>query len=625
MGKFSLAANFPQIDDAQWKALAEKALKGADFDKSLVSKTYDGLSLKPLYTRNDETSPNLAGAPGAAPFMRGFETRRSDPPWHIRQLNMASDPGRANAEILRDLEGGATAIELKIAAPGQNGTTVTSTADLEIALDGVALDLAGVWLDAGHNAVAAAQMLQDVWKNRGHSASQVEGGFGADPLGTLALTGWLNLSLEQAMADAAELAKTTHNTFERVTALRADARPYHGGGASEAEELACLCATVVAYLRALENGGLPPADALDQIELALAVDQDFFANISKLRAARALISRIADASGAGTCVSNMRLHAMTSFRMFARHDPQVNILRTTIACAAAALGGADAVTVLPYTLANGEPDRLSRRIARNIQIVLQEESSLGAVIDPAGGSWYAEDFTLKLAEKAWGLFQDIESQGGMAEALSKGVIQKMLAKTAGQRAQDIATGHSELTGVSSFPKLGDAEDAGSTIDSVTPLDDPAITVEPVPLRRPSEPFEKLRDAADEYTNTNDKRPAIALVTLGKASDHAARATYAESFFAAGGLETRTIEPGSYVAATAPVACICSSDDVYESEGADIIQALKKAGAKRVFSVGRPGALREGMRKAGVDEFLHRGCDMIEILNVTHDVLGLQKH
>lgn len=624
MGKLSFAGDFPRVDDAAWKALAEKALKGADFDEALVSKTYDGLSVKPLYTRNDETSPGSAGVPGAAPFTRGFSPDRGTPPWHIRQLHSAADPSQANAEILGDLEGGVTAIALQIAASGQAGVEVRSTDDLERTLDGVTLDMAGVWLEAGHNAFATAQMLQDVWNRRGHKASAVTGGFGADPLGALALTGGLNMSLEQAMADAAELATTTCNSFENVTALRADARPYHGGGGSNAEELACLCATVVAYLRAMEASGLAPSEALPQIELALAVDQDFFANIAKLRAARALVARIADASGAADAVKNMKLHAMTSMRMFARRDPQVNILRTTVACAAAAMGGADAITVLPYSLANGEPDASARRIARNIQIVLQEESSLGAVIDPAGGSWYAEDFTLKLAEKAWCVFQEIEAQGDMAEALAKGFIQKMLAATAQKRAYDVAHGNLELTGVSSFANL--AEDGIDLAPHPVPpeIEEPAVTVEPIPLRRPAKPFELLRNAVDAATKVG-RSTVVVLATLGTEDNYFERATYARRFFAAGGLETEIVEAHAYDAKASPVACICSSDDVYQAEGETAVKALKKAGAERVYVIGRPGSLREALRKAGVDEFLHRDCDIIETLNNTHDVLGLKKH
>ena len=212
--------------------------------------------------------------------------------------------------------------------------------DLDRALENVALDLAGVWLESGVNSAATAKLLLDLWEKRGIKDAAAIGGFGADPLGVLARTGAYPLSFEQALEEMAGLAVLTHERTPHVTAIAVDARPYHGGGASEAQELACLCATMVSYLRALETAGLSPRDGLVQMEFALACDADMFSNIAKLRAARALIARIAEASGAAEAVPKIRLRAMTSFRMFSRLDPQVNILRTTIAAAAAALGGA---------------------------------------------------------------------------------------------------------------------------------------------------------------------------------------------------------------------------------------------------------------------------------------------
>ena len=593
MSKFLLAGDFAGADDGTWRALAEKALKGADFDKTLVSHTRDDVKIKPLYTRGDEPEADRAGIPGASPFMRGFRAKTGDMPWHVRQLYPGGDPAQTNAAILDDLEGGTTAIALQVAAPGQNGLKLESPDDLARALEGVALDLAGVWLDAGHGAANTASALQEVWSKQDIGYEKAIGGFGADPIGTLARTGGHPLSLEQALGEMAGLAVRTHDRYPQVTALLADARPYHDGGASEAQELACLCATMTSYFRAMEDAGLSPRDGLAQMEFALACDADLFTGIAKLRAARALIARIADVSGAGETVRELRLHATTSQRMLARLDPHVNILRTTIASAAAALGGADALTVLPFTYANGQPDALARRIARNIQIILQEEASLGAVIDPSGGSWYVEDFTQDLAAKAWTLFQEIEAQGGMAEALGKGFIQSMLAGTAEARAHDIAFGKEELTGVSSFPDLGETPVDVEPHLLPAELEDPAITVEPIPLRRLAEPFEKLREASD----ARKQRARILLITLGQSSDFGARATYAETFFAAGGIEAATIDGGgTYDRSVSPVACLCASDGIYHSEGALTAKALKDAGATRVYLVGRPGDLRQTTHK-----------------------------
>lgn len=607
MSKLNLAGDFPQADDKAWLAIAAKALKGADFEQTLVSHTRDGLEIKPLYTLGDELA--------TAPFSRGFGTQTSEPPWHIRQLHATPGAQETNAAILEDLEGGASAIALQIAAPGQSGLKLSSTEDLERALGGVALDLAGVWLEAGHKCAQAAAFLQQVWSKRGIGDGNVIGGFGADPLGVMARTGGHPLSVEQALGEMAALASQTHERTPQVTAVMVDARPYHGGGASEAQELACLCATFVSYLRAMEREGLEPRDALAQMEFALACDTDLFANIAKLRAARALIARIAEMSGAGEALPGLRLHAMTSFRMFSRIDPHVNILRTTIASAAAIFGGVDSLCVLPFTYAHGQPDAFARRIARNIQLILQEEASLGAVSDPAGGSWYVESLTRDLAEKAWELFQKIEAQGGMAQALSAGTIQSMLTKTAEDRARDITLGRQELTGVTAFPDLGAVRVEAEPHPLPDELEDPAMSVEQIILRRPAEPFERLRWASDAYLEASKKRPMVALVTL----DHAARAAYAESFFAAGGIETvRIDDPQSYDKSLSPIACICAGDN----EGLQLAKALKSRGAKNIFFTGRPGDMRQKLKKAGVSGFIHQGCDIIAALETAHDALGL---
>ena len=439
----------------------------------------------------------------------------------------------------------------------------------------------------------------------------------------MAITGGHPLSLEQAFEELASLVKVTLDRYPQVTAIRVDARPWHDGGGSEAEELACLCATTVAYLRAMDAEKLKPPEALAQMEFTLACDQDFFANIVKLRAARALIARIADVSGAGDAVAGLHIHTMTSFRMFARRDPHVNILRTTIACAAAALGGADSICVVPFTYALGQPDAFARRIARNIQIILQEESFLGTVTDPAGGSWYAEDYTRDLAARAWTLFQDIEKQGGMAEALAKGFIQKMLAETAQTRGRDVSHGVTELIGVSSFANLAEGKAEAEPHPNPEQLNDPAITVEPIPLRRPAEPFERLRDASDVFLTDKGERPKVVLVILGPESSYSERAIYARRFFAAGGIETETAEPGGYDPKLSAIACICGNDHDLEQNGSEAAKALKKGGAERIYAVGRPGKLRGKLKKAGVGGFLHQGCDMIEMLEDTHDVLGLK--
>ena len=629
MDKLSLADEFPAVDEAAWMTLVEKALRGADFERTLVSRTYDDLKLDPLYTGNDDA--RQSGLPGSAPYARGFRAAHGEQPWDIRQLYTATDPAAANKEILDDLMGGVTSMALQIAGPGQFGVKVETLADLERTLDGVQLDFAPLTLIPGERFGELMDMLDALIGKKGHEATKIAIALNADPLGTLARTGAASDNLDTTFERLGTVLRRARDSYPAMTTILVDGRPYHDGGASEAQELACLCATMVAYLRALEGDGLTPADILDQMAFAISADTDQFLTIAKLRAARMLVARIAEECGAAPSLPGVKFQVETSRRMLASQDPWVNILRTTMACAGAALGGADSITVLPFTWALGQPDAFARRIARNVQIILQEESALGAVLDPAGGSWYVETLSRNLATKAWEQFQEIEKQGGITEACANSFIQNNIAKTAAKRAEAVATGQDELTGVSVFPALGDTPVSPEPHPLADEIEDPAITVEPIPLRAPSEPFDRLRQAASAYSEDKDSRPAVFLANLGKTSDFAARATFARNFFAAGGLDainssgdgTPESVTENFAKSGAKLACLCSSDAVYDECAVEAAASLKKAGAEHIYLAGRPGDARTELREAGVGTFLHKGCDMIEILTHAHGALGVK--
>ncbi len=299
-----------------------------------------------------------------------------------------------------------------------------------------------------------ARAMVAIWEAAGVAPAARRGAFNFDPIGVLAATGTLAATPETALAAAADLVAEMQGTAG-VTALLADGRPYHEAGASEAQELAAMLSTLVAYLRACEGKGLVPSLALENIAIGLAADADLFGTIAKLRAARRLVLRVAEACGATRAGAAVHFNVTTSERMLAPRDPWVNILRTATATAGAAFGGASAITVLPYSWALGRPDAFARRVARNTHLVLQEESSLSRVADPAGGSYYVEKLSADVAEAAWAQFQAIEAQGGIVAALKAGKLQGDIAKTAADRAKRIATGREALTGVSAFPRLGD--------------------------------------------------------------------------------------------------------------------------------------------------------------------------
>jgi methylmalonyl-CoA mutase len=461
------------------------------------------------------------------------------------------------------------------------------------------------------------------------SENERRGAFNYDPLGVLAKTGTLYYPAQRSCEIAAKLATDTRS-MSYVTALLADGRPYHEAGASEAQELAAMLATLVAYLRACEAAGLRPRMALGKIALALAADADLFPTIAKLRAARRLVARVADASGAGSAAESVHLSASTSERMMARRDPWVNLLRTTVACAGAAFGGAEAITVLPFTWALGKPDAFARRIARNTHLVLQAESSAARVIDPAHGSWYVETLTDELAKAAWALFQEIEAKGGMAAALESGFIQEKVAQVAEARAGDIAHGRLELTGVSAFPRLGDD---GVKVEPHAPFDsvvNGGTSVVPLTPRRLAEPFERLRDAADAHAARTSQRPQVFLACLGDLAVHSVRATWMRNYLAAGGIEAVASAPlynsadagTAFAASGATIACICSSDQVYAELAGAAAGALKQAGAKHVLLAGRPKEQEAALTAAGVDTFIFPGGDAIAALTKLQEALGV---
>lgn len=322
-----LATGFPAANQDTWRAMVDKALKGADFDKRLVARTADGVRLDPLYTRKDALIGTDTALPGQAPYTRGTQPVRLGLGWDIRAIHIESDAKAANAAILEDLAGGVNSIALQI---GGHGLPPTKAA-LSAALKDVLLDVCPVILVAGEASFDAAAALGAVWTERGISPAQRQGAFSADPLGTLAMTGRLNEPLETAIAKAIALAKSAY-AMPHVTALAAEGVPYHSGGASEAQELALMLATLVAYLKAGEAAGITPKDVLAKTVVTLAADTDEFSTIAKLRAGRRLVWRVAEACGAGDAAANVQFVCPTSYRMMAKRDPWTNILRTTIAC-----------------------------------------------------------------------------------------------------------------------------------------------------------------------------------------------------------------------------------------------------------------------------------------------------
>ncbi|WP_369216157.1 methylmalonyl-CoA mutase family protein [Streptomyces flavofungini] len=605
----SLAAEFPDATHEQWQRLVEGVLRksgkdvsGTAAEEALSTALEDGLITRPLYTSRDAAP--AAGHPGFAPFVRGGTPGGSAPAgWDVRQRHTSADPARTNEAVLADLENGVSSLWLGV---GANGVPVAA---LPRALDGVYLDLAPVALDAGAEFGPAARALFALYEAAGVPRESARGTLGADVLGHEARSG-------EALdpAGAVELAQVCAREYPELRALAVDALPYHEAGGSAAQELGASLATGVAYLRELTAAGLSVPEACAQLEFRYAATADQFLTIAKLRAARRLWARVAEVCGA-PAAGAQRQHAVTSPVMMTRRDPWVNMLRTTVACLGAGVGGADAVTVLPFDHSLGLPDAFARRIARNTSTILIDESHLARVIDPAGGSWYVERLTDDLARAAWAFFQEIEGAGGQAAALRSGLIGERLAATWAARSEKLARRREPITGVSEFPHLAER-----------PVEREAAPSAPaggLPRVRRDEAYEALRARSDAHLAATGKRPKVFLAALGPAAAHTARAGFAANLFQAGGIEA-VHEPVTVDAATAadafrasgaPEAVICSSDALYAEQAAAVAEALKGAGAGHVFLAGR-GTYE------GVDTCVYAGCDAVAVLSSTLDRMGV---
>ncbi|MBT2386381.1 methylmalonyl-CoA mutase family protein, partial [Streptomyces sp. ISL-11] len=427
----------------------------------------------------------------------------------------------------------------------------------------------------------------------------------------------------EPLAAAARLAERCAHERPGVRALTVDALPYHEAGGSAAQELGCSLATGVAYLRALTGAGMDVDAACAQLEFRYAATADQFLTIATLRAARRLWARVTEVSGATPAAGAQRQHAVTSSVMMSRRDPWVNMLRTTVACLGAGVGGADAVTVLPFDDALGLPDAFARRIARNTSSILLEESHLARVIDPAGGSWYVERLTDELAHAAWAWFQEIERAGGQAAALRSGMVAERLADTWRRRSAALATRREPITGVSEFPNLGE--------QPVTRESAPAPAGGGLPRVRRDEAYEALRARSDAHLAATGTRPRVFLAALGPAAAHTGRATFAANLFQAGGIEPvhdpATVDAASvaeaFTRSGAGVACVVSSDKLYAEQAEAVATALKEAGARQIFLAGRPdGEQREAYLRAGVDAFVFAGGDAVAVLSSVLDRMGV---
>lgn len=610
-----LASLFPPIDHETWRESVNPVLGSSTFEKKLVTRLASELAIEPLYDRaRHGTDDDPAGLPGSPGYVRGVGYAAGA--WDVRQRHDLITASQARTDMLADLEQGATSMLLRLHRAPSGG-------EIAAALDGVYLDMAPIALDAGPWWRDAVSALADVWDARNMAPAARIGSLRIDPLGARARWGapiGEDLPWVTAFVDSPHL-----------TTMAVDVTPYVDGGAHAVQELAWSLATGVEYLRWLTASGLPIDNALASIEFTYAATSNQFETIAKLRAARRCWNRIASASGGAAIapVGGQRQHAITSAAMYTTRDPWVNLLRATTAALGAATGGAQAITVLPFDSAVGQPDELGRRTARNLQLLLLEESNLDKVVDPAGGSWFIEDHTTALAEASWAEFQRVEANGGMLAALEAGDIQRAVEESWNGQVAKIVSRRDAVVGVSEFPDLTEQRlERESWPTAVVAGADGLV----IPLRRPAAVFEELRDRIERSGSIPRGENLVFGANLGSPATHGARATFATNLFAAGGFEVMPNEGfaaddisavvAAYLASGAKLAVICSSDDVYTDHAADAARALEVAGCRAIWLAGAPGERQREYEAAGIDRFIHLGCNVVDELRHALTTIGV---
>ena len=585
---------------AEWEKSAAAVLRktgklnedapDSDVWAKLAKKTLDGIGIAPLGTPALAAGIPEAGLPGQAPYTRGTVAARESQAWDIRSHFIDPDVKVTAEHIIADLENGVNSLWLSL------GTGAVPIDALPTLLDKVFLDLAPVVLDAPHEPLEAARAFAAIVADKAidvHAHSNL----GADPIGN-AVRGHGETSTD-CVAAVAEIAVRLG-----TRAVVVDATAVHDAGASDVQELAYSLAAGAAYLRTLVAAGHGVDDAAGLLEFRYAASDEQFTTIAKFRAARRLWHRVAELSGVAPINRGQLQHGVTSRPMMSKYDPYVNMLRTTLAAFAAGVGGATSLTVLPFDASLGLPEALSRRIARNTSSLLIEEAHVSKVTDPAGGAHAVEKLTDDLARAAWDAFGAIEAAGGVESVIADGSFAAQIAETVGRRTKDIATRKRPLTGVTEFPHLH----------------------EELPARRayPDGAPEVVRYGADFEALRDDPtvRPAF-LATMGTIAAHTARATFAANLLAAGGVDTETAGAtedvddvvAAYTAAGAgPVVCLTGNDKAYAEWGAELVTALREAGAHHVVLAGKADV--------GADESIAVGVDALAFLHTTREKLSL---
>ncbi len=677
-----LRKDFPSTSFEDWKKAAEKDLKGQSYDKSLITKTYEGIDLQPIYTQeNIKENPLLENFPGYNNYVRGNKTEGNlKNGWLVSQELPYYSPREYNEALKYDLERGLTAIYFKPdlatllskdpetaidGETGKGGTSAVSLEDLEECFKDIDLTKHPLFVNGGFSAMQIFALFVSYFRKSGTDMKKLNAAFLSDPFVFAMRTGVTPYDLETAFDEMYNVTKWTADNKLNIKTIGVCGYEYVNAGGSAVQELGYAMASAIDYINQMIKRGLTIDEAAPRFFFTFGISTNYFMEVAKLRAARIVWSNIIDAYKGKEDSKKMFIHSKTSFYNQAKNDIYVNLLRTTTEAFSAVAGGADSIYTSPFDETVGIPDEFSRRLARNTQIVLREESHFNSVIDPAGGSYYVETITAEIAQKAWEIVKSVEAEGGMLNAVTKGIPQAEIEKTAAAKEKDYAKRKKVIVGNNMYANMKEEriaerenglEDAknertekfknrkqrevnlkevnvdflidnfleGSTIGETGKAlkRKPAESnIKTLRVKRASEIFEELREYSYSYKDKNGYFPKIFLATMGPLKQHKARADFSRGFFEVGGFdviyekgfESNEDAVNAAVKSGAGIVVVCSTDDTYPEIVPVLVKELKdKIKGVRVILAGYPKDMVEAYKQSGVDEFIFMGADVYEV-------------
>lgn len=678
----TLLHDFSPVTKADWAALAEQTLQGREIS-SLRKQLMEGVGLEPLYLEQPiplaQTYP-----PDVSPYVRGHGTyARRQAGWDIRQMYDTGSLASVAASLLDDRDRGVCSFWLQPAYAtdsdlfgDKTGLPLFFEQDWHQLFSSIDLTQTPIAVATGAYLLPVLAQIASVTQQRGVATTDLMGAVYADPLATWARHGQLPDMLPKLMQDVASGISWAKTQAPYLQTLCCSGLPYHDAGAHHVQELAYIMATALAYFRRLEACGLDIDTIAASTFVQTGIDSHQFLAIAKLRALRLLWAKVVKACGGSPSSQHVLIHACTSRVSTAKRDPWTNVLRNTAEGFAAAVGGADAITITPFDRCLGVPEAVALRLASHTQLILAKEAHLSHVIDPAGGSWYVEYLTDTLARLAWAELQRIETQGGMEVALSSGFVATSIEHTVARKSKDIARRKTPIVGVSEYVNLQEsplhrspahAPESPSLVPGkrlagwekklrqTTPADrmktlqeasreglsvfDLFSLLHPQPEMVSGSPlfpfrgamaWEVLRDRSDQYAGEHGHFPQIFLANLGPASAHKTRSDFTQRFLSAAGFEAITNDgftsheaaAQAFVQSQAQAVVICGTDTAYQDSVEPLAVLLQAHSPKFIALAGRPGANETAWRNAGVTHFLYLGCDALSLLQEWQRWMGV---